>query len=145
MATTERLIDASAQNVFRVLADPESYAHWVVGSNEIRAYDQDWPRVGSTFHHTQGKWPLTVKDTSSVLEADHDRRLVLEVRTRPFVVAKVELELTPQNGKTQVRMTESPTGGVLKPLNNPVLEYLTHLRNRRGLGRLARLAEAVRD
>ena len=144
MATTEKLIDAPAENVFRVLADPESYAHWVVGSNEVRAYDEDWPRVGSTFHHTQGKWPLTVKDTSSVLEADPGRRLVLEVRTRPFVVAKVELDLTEENRKTRVRMVESPTGGVLKPLNNPVLELLTHLRNKRGLSRLARLAEAVR-
>ena len=145
MATTERLIDAPAEKVFSVLADPESYAHWVVGSNEIRAYDDDWPRVGSTFHHTQGKWPLTVKDTSSVLEAERNRRVVLEVRTRPFLVAKVELDLTPQNGKTRVRMVESPTGGLLKPINNPLLELLTHLRNRRGLARLGRLAEAVRD
>ena len=144
MAVTEQLIDAPAEYVFKVLADPESYAHWVVGSNEIRAYDKDWPRVGSTFHHTQGKWPLTVKDTSSVVEAEPNRRLVLEVRTRPFVVAKVELDLTPQNGKTLVRMDEVPIGGLLKPINNPLLELLTHLRNRRGLGRLARLAEAVR-
>src|SRR5688572_33488795 len=132
MATTERVIDASAENVFRVLADPESYAHWVVGSNEIRAYDEDWPRVGSIFHHTQGKWPLTVKDTSSVLGMQTNRRLVLEVRTRPFVVAKVQLDLTPQNGKTHVRMVESPTGGLLKPINNPLLELLTHLRNKLG-------------
>jgi uncharacterized protein YndB with AHSA1/START domain len=145
MATTERLINAPAEKVFAVLADPESYAHWVVGSNEIRAYDHDWPRVDSTFHHTQGKWPLTVKDTSSVLESQPNRRLVLEVRTRPFLIAKVELDLTPQNGGTCVRMVESPTGGLLKPINNPLLELLTHLRNRRGLGRLGRLAEAVRD
>jgi hypothetical protein len=80
-----------------------------------------------------------------VLEAEPSRRLVLEVRTRPFVVAKVELDLTEENRKTRVRMVESPTGGVLKPLNNPVLELLTHLRNKRGLSRLARLAEAVRN
>ena len=144
MATTEKLIDAPPENVFRVLADPESYAHWVVGSNEIRAYDEDWPRVGSTFHHTQGKWPLTVKDTSSVIEAEPNRRLVLEVRTRPFVIAKVELELTEQGERTRVRMVESPTGGFLKPLNNPLLELATHFRNKLGLDRLARLAEAVR-
>lgn len=145
MATTEKLINAPAENVFTVLADPESYAHWVVGSNEIRAYDKDWPRVGATFHHTQGKWPLTVKDTSSVLEAEPDRRLVLEVRTRPYVVAKVELDLIPQNGRTCVRMVETPIGGLLKPVNNPLFELLTHVRNKRGLGRLARLAEAVRN
>ena len=144
MATNEKLIDAPAEKVYAVLADPESYAHWVVGSNEIRRYDNDWPRVGSTFHHTQGKWPLTVKDTSSVLEAEANRRLVLEVRTRPFVVAKVDLELTPAGKKTRVRMVERPIGGLLSPLNNPLLELATHLRNKLGLDRLARLAEAVR-
>jgi hypothetical protein len=79
-----------------------------------------------------------------VLEADPDRRLVLEVRTRPYVVAKVDLELIPENGRTRVRMTEFPTGGILKRVHNPVLDLLTYLRNARGLDRLARLAEAVR-
>lgn len=144
MATNERVIRAPVEKVFTVLADPESYAHWVVGANEIRSYDAAWPKTGTTFHHTQGKWPLTVKDTSSVLEVEQDRRLVLEVRTRPFVVARVALELTPEGDGTRVRMTEFPTGGLLKPVHNPVFDLLTHLRNSLGLDRLARLAEAVR-
>ena len=144
MATNEKLVDAPIENVFTVLADPECYAHWVVGASEVRSYDGDWPRAGSTFHHTQGKWPLTVKDTTSVLEAEPNRRIVLEVRTRPLVVAKVELELTPENGGTRVRMSELPTGGLLRRVHNPALDLLTHLRNARGLDRLARLAEAVR-
>ena len=146
MATNEKLIDAPPENVYTVLADPESYAHWVVGSNEIRSYDASWPEEGSTFHHTQGKWPLTVKDTSSVIEAQPNRRLVLEVRMRPFVIAKVDLELTPEtNGRrTRVRMTEYPTGGLLRRVHNPLLDLLTYFRNSRGLDRLARLAEAVR-
>lgn len=144
MATNERLIDAPVENVFTVLADPECYPHWVVGASEVREYDEDWPSAGSTFHHTQGKWPLTVKDTASVLEVEPNRRLVLEVRTRPYAVAKVELELTPENGGTRVRMTEYPTGGLAKPVDNPALELLTYVRNARGLDRLARLAEAVR-
>src|SRR5688500_16165594 len=100
MATTERTIDSPAGDVFHVLAAPASYPHRVVGPTESRASDDDWRRVGSTFHRTQGKWPLTVKDTSPVIEAESHRRLVLEVRTRPFVAAKVELELTPHDGKT---------------------------------------------
>ncbi len=144
MATNEQLIDAPTDKVFTVLADPESYGHWVVGANEIRKYDADWPREGSTFHHTQGKWPMTVKDTTSVLSAEPDRKLVLEVRTRPYVVANVELELIPENGRTRVRMTEYPTGGLIKRIYNPVLDFLTYLRNAQGLKRLARLAEAVR-
>lgn len=144
MATNEKLIDAPVENVFTVLADPESYAHWVVGANEIRKYDQAWPDTGSTFHHTQGKWPLTVKDTSSVLEVEPNRRLVLEVRMRPYVIAKVDLELMPENGSTRIRMTEYPTGGLLRRIHNPLLDLLTKARNSRGLDRLARLAEAVR-
>ena len=145
MATNERIIDAPVEKVFTVLADPESYAHWVVGANEIRHYDKAWPKLGSTFHHTQGKWPITIKDSSSVIEVEPDRRLVLEVRTRPVVVAKVVLELTPDDeGGTHVRMTEYPTGGFLKTVHNPLLDMLTHMRNSLGLDRLARLAEAVR-
>jgi uncharacterized protein YndB with AHSA1/START domain len=145
MATNQKVINAPVENVFAVLADPESYSHWVVGANEIRRYDEAWPETGSTFHHTQGKWPVTIKDSSSVVEVEPNRRIVLEVRTRPLVVAKVELELTADDeGGTHVRMTEYPTSGLLKTIHNPVLDLLTYMRNALGLDRLARLAEAVR-
>ena len=144
MATNEKLIDAPVEDVFTVLADPESYAHWVVGANEVRDYDEAWPEPGATFHHTQGKWPLTIKDTSSVVEVETDRRIVLEVRARPLSVANVELDLIAEDGRTRVRMTEYPTGGLLKLVDNPLLDLLIRARNAIGLDRLERLAEAVR-
>ena len=60
------------------------------------------------------------------------------------MIAKVDLELTAENGGTRIRMTKYPTGGILRRVHNPVLDFLTYLRNARGLNRLARLAEAVR-
>jgi uncharacterized protein YndB with AHSA1/START domain len=80
-------------------------------------------------------------DGTSVLETDPNCRLALEVTDRPLGVARLDVELIPQNGGTCVRMVEHPTGGLLKPLNNRLFEMATHLRNERALDRLARLVE----
>ena len=66
-----------------------------------------------------------------MVEAETDRRLVLECPTRPYVIAKVDLELTAENGGTRIRMTEYPTGGIPRRVHNPVLDFLTYLRNAR--------------
>ena len=64
MAQNERVINATPGAVFRVLSDPRSYAHWVIGSIEIRNADPGWPQVGSRFHHTVGMGPLRIKEGS---------------------------------------------------------------------------------
>lgn len=61
MAQTERLINASPEAVFGVLADPRGYAYWVIGSLEVREADPEWPRPGSRFGHTVALGPLRVK------------------------------------------------------------------------------------
>ena len=78
-----------------MLADPDSYAYWVVGSKRIRDADASWPAPGSRFHHTVGVGPLTVDDHTESLAADRPRRLVLRANARPLGVAKVEIELEP--------------------------------------------------
>ena len=37
----------SPSRVFEVLADPRSYAYWVVGAHKIRDADDGWPAVGT--------------------------------------------------------------------------------------------------
>ena len=111
MATNEKLIDAPVERVFEVLVDP-ACTERVVGSHEI-----------------------------SLLEYDPNSRLAVEVHRGPLGVTRVDLEVIPQNGGTCVRMVECPTGGLLKPLNNALLEMLAHARNGRGLERLADTAE----
>ena len=106
MATNEKLIDAPVEAVFEVLVDPASCAE-CVGSADV-----------------------------ALLEYDPNCRVAVEVHRGPFGVTRVDLEVTPQNGGTRVRMVECPTGGLLKPMNNRMLELLAHARNGRGLDRL---------
>lgn len=141
MATTETYVNAPPDAVFDVLSDASSYGHWVVGSSEIRAAESDWPEPGSTFHHTQGFYGRGIKDSTSVIASQRPRQLVLEVRTRPIVVAKVELRLRPRGRGTHVTMIEYPTGGFVAKIDSPPVHWLTHARNRESLRRLGRMAE----
>ncbi len=123
-----------------MLADPDSYAYWVVGSKRIRDADPGWPKAGSRFHHTVGVGPLTIDDHTESLSADPPRRLVLRAKARPLGVAKVEIELEPERGGTCVTITENPAG-VQKPLTYfPPLQALTWVRNAESLARIEQLA-----
>jgi uncharacterized protein YndB with AHSA1/START domain len=141
VAVTRRLIRASPERVFDVLADAGSYGDWVVGSHSIRDADASWPAVGSRFYHRVGVGPLALPDHTEVMELDRPHLLVLRARARPLATARVELRLAPADGGTLVTMREGPadplSGLVLNPLTSPLIV----LRNRESLRRLARLAE----
>lgn len=141
MARTTTQIAASPARVFTVLADPWSYPRWVVGCKQIRGVEGDWPAPGSTFHHAVGMGPLTVHDSTTVTEARPGARLVLRARARPTGVARVEVDLAPRDGGTQVTITEVPVEGPPALLHNPVQDWLIDRRNREGLRRLKQLAE----
>jgi uncharacterized protein YndB with AHSA1/START domain len=141
LAVTETYVDAPPDAVFDVLADPESYGHWVVGSSRTRQADANWPRKGSKFHHTQGFFGIGLPDDTEVLESKRPRQLVLEARIRPFAVNKVELRLRRRGNGTRVTMIEYPTGGLAKLVANPLMDLLLHVRNLESLRRLRRLAE----
>jgi len=142
VSTNRRFIPAPPEAVWRVLADPESYGHWVVGSKCIRDADPSWPAPGSRFHHTVGVGPLTIDDHTESLAHDPPRRLELRAYARPLGVAKVILELEPRDGGTEIRITENPTG-VQAPLALfPPLQLLTKVRNAESLARIERLALA---
>jgi hypothetical protein len=134
-------MDATPEAVFAVLADAGSYGEWVVGSKEIRDAEGHWPDPGATFHHTQGKGPVVVKDTTSVIESQKPAHLVLEVRARPFIVSVVELSIEPLGtGRCRVTMYEHPTGGLVKPVWNPLFDRGMSARNVECLRRLEKLA-----
>lgn len=134
-------INAEPDTVYDVLADPVSYALWVVGNKRIRGYDRSWPAPGSEFHHEVGFWLIAVKDKTVALESNPGRRLVMLVRALPFVQATVSYSLEPDAFGTRVTMDEVPIGGPWEKLWNPVLDALTSLRNAESLRRLRLLAE----
>jgi uncharacterized protein YndB with AHSA1/START domain len=129
------------ERVFEVLSDPNSYGEWVVGSRYVRSAEDDWPAVGSRFHHAVGKGPFTVKDHTEVVEAERPHRLVLSAKARPFGTARVELDLQPTAGGTRVAMEEHPENPVLRVVMGPLGAFLIRRRNDESLRRLKRLAE----
>ena len=141
MSENHTYVDAPPDAVFDVLADAGSYAHWVVGSTEIRGVEGDWPAEGSKFHHTQGFFGVGLKDSTSSIAATRPRQLVMEVRFRPFMVGKVELRLRPHGRGTHVTMIEYPIGGPVAKIHNVLIDRALWARNVESLRRLRKLAE----
>ena len=141
MARNEHLVHASPAAVFGVLADPRSYAYWVVGSKEVRDADRTWPQPGSRFHHTVKIGPLRIKDHSRVEDVQAGRFLQLKVKGRPLGTARVKLELEDTGRGTRVTMTEDPADRFSRLVFAPLTHRLVHGRNIRSLDRLAELAE----
>jgi uncharacterized protein YndB with AHSA1/START domain len=129
------------EQVWAVLADPDAYAHWVVGSKYIRDADPSWPAEGAKFHHTVGIGPLTIKDNTQVLESRAPERLVLRARARPSGTANVVMQLEPHESGTRVVMEEFPVSGLAKIIHNPLQDKLIYHRNVESLRRLRHLAE----
>jgi uncharacterized protein YndB with AHSA1/START domain len=140
MATTVRLIPAPPERIWSVLADPESYGYWVVGSKTIRDTEGDWPQPGAKIHHRVGIGPLKINDNTQVVAAEPPARLVLHARARPLGTARVELELHPEGTSTRVVMVEEPGDRLSRILHNPLTDRLIDVRNRHTLARLAELA-----
>ena len=141
MATTRVQITASPDDVFAVLADPDTYGHWVVGSDTIRDADLSWPEVGSRFHHRVGFGLLRLNDHTEVLEADPPHRLVLRARARPLATAEITFLLSAHDHGTEVTMIETAGDKLSRLVFNPFTDPLVHLRNVESLRRLRRMAE----
>jgi uncharacterized protein YndB with AHSA1/START domain len=142
MARNETHVAAAPDAVWDVLMDAHSYAHWVVGSKEVREPDASWPQPGSRFHHTIGiGGPLTVKDHTEIEEISAPLSLVLLAKTRPWAVARVELYLKPEDDGTTLIMEERPVGGLVARAASVLLDPLIKARNTESLRRLKRLAE----
>lgn len=141
MSITRAHVDAPPERVFDILDDASTYEFWVVGCKDIRAVDAEWPAPGSAFHHSVGVGPLTLKDSTSVVERDRPRTLELRARARPAGVARVHFELTAQGSGTTVTIEEAPIEGLPAKLHNPLQDHLIHQRNEETLRRLKWLAE----
>jgi uncharacterized protein YndB with AHSA1/START domain len=128
--------------VFEVLSDPNTYPRWLVGAREIRDVEPEWPALGSRFFHRVGlAGPLTVADSTKVVDVDPPRRLSLEVRVRPFGRGRATFRLYetvsddhPGLACTRIELTEEPLG-ILR-LARFALDPVVDARNRRSLTHL---------
>jgi uncharacterized protein YndB with AHSA1/START domain len=131
----------SPEDVFEVLATPETYVDWEVGSSAIHRSDDAFPDPGTIFEHSHGIAFLQVHDTTQAIEVDPPRRLVLEVRLRPFFIGLVEFRLRPERGGTRVIVEEKPIGGLTKFVYNPLLDLVMRARNAEMLRRLRNVVQ----
>ena len=133
------------ERAFALLSQPRRYASWVAGANAVEDADADWPAPGAEFRHKQGLGPLHVRDTTQVLAADPPRRLELEARVRPLLVARVVITLRPEGDGTRVRMEEVATGGLARSvLERSPFPAAIRARNTESLRRLKAIAEEER-
>lgn len=141
MSTNKRLVHATPDQVWSVLADGWLYPLWVVGASRMREVDAEWPEPGAQLHHSVGTWPLLIDDTTEVVESNPGTTLTLRARAWPSGEAGVTLHLRPNGTGTEVVIEEDAERGpatlVPKVLRDPPLRW----RNVETLRRLAYLAE----
>jgi uncharacterized protein YndB with AHSA1/START domain len=140
MAVNEIEVAAPAEAVWEVLADPQAYAGWVLGTKRVRGADDGFPAEGTRLYHTVGAGPLTLSDWTAVLESKPRERLVLETRLGPLGSARVVLQLRERDGRTTVVFTERARRGPSRVLW-PAGELVLRGRNRWSLDRLKQIVE----
>lgn len=141
MSTTTWQASCSPDAVFAVLSDGWLFSGWVVGASRIRGVDEGWPAKGTNIHHSVGAWPLLINDSTTVLEVEPGRRLVLEARAWPTGEARVDIGIEPSPGGCRITITEDAVAGPATLIPSPLRQPLLQARNRESLRRLALLAE----
>ncbi|WP_323791877.1 SRPBCC family protein [Nocardioides sp.] len=141
MSTRHRIVNATPQQVWDVLADGWLYPLFVVGASRMREVDDGWPTPGSRLHHSVGVWPMLINDTTEVLECAPPAYLKLKARGWPAGEAHVELRVEAEGAGARISITEDVVSGpgrlMPKPLRDPQIAW----RNGETLQRLAYLAE----
>jgi uncharacterized protein YndB with AHSA1/START domain len=141
VTVNERVVDATPQAVWDVLADGWLYPLWVVGATRMRDVESRWPEVGSKIHHSAGVWPLVVNDNTEVLEVEPQRRLRLRAKGWPLGEANVVIELEPVGARTRIRISEDAAEGPGRLVPGVVRGPMLKWRNTETLRRLGFVAE----
>lgn len=141
MAVVERVVPATPERVFAVLANGWTYSDWVVGTAHISDVDNDWPQPGTHIYYQTATWPLKLKDKTVSVEADPPRSLLLRPRMWPLGEFAVRFTLIALNEcETKVKMAEEPVAGALQWVPMRLDDVLLHWRNTESLRRLSDLA-----
>lgn len=141
MASNERIIGAPIDSVWAALINPHTYPEWLLGADKILDLDDHWPAVGARFHHRVGFGPIKIDDTTSIIAINPPSQLVLEVRATPLVKAVVTFSLQPQGSMTKVQLIEEPAHRIIGNLVRPVMDPMTHMRNKASLSDFAHMLE----
>ena len=141
MSRNTRVMKATPEQVWKVLADGWLYPLWVVGASRMREVDDTWPAVGSKLHHSVGTWPLLIDDNTEVLECQPVSMLRLRARGWPAGEAEVVLRLNPSGAETEVVIEEDAVKGPAVLMPKPLRDVQLGWRNVETLRRLAFVVE----
>lgn len=141
VAIVQRIVPAPPDQVFAVLADGWTYSDWVVGTVHIRDVDASWPQPGAKLHHKAGPWPVSLKESSTVLSCVPGRELTILAGLWPLGEATVQMVLDPvDGGRTRVTMEETFRAGPLRWIHTKLNDLVLHRRNVESLRRLSDIA-----
>jgi hypothetical protein len=157
-SVTTVVAEASAEQVYAVLADPRAPGYYVVGTSHVRRFDPRWPEAGTALHFSAGIGPFKLRDRSTVVESRPPHHLVLDAQLRPLGALRIEFEVrelpagpphgpdvAPQRPRTEVTLREWPERGLIaSPGLRRLASALIDLRNKELTRRLRLLAERRR-
>lgn len=141
MSVNRRMVAATPDDVWNVLADGWLYPLWVVGAARIRDVDDNWPEKGSRIHHSVGAWPLLIDDHTEVLDAVPGRSIKLRARGWPVGEAEVVIRLSDVGAETEVVIEEDAVAGPGVLVPEPFKGLTLKWRNIETLRRLAFIVE----
>ena len=141
VSTNTRLVRATPDQVWAILADGWLYPLWVVGASRMREVDDHWPERGARLHHSVGTWPLLLDDTTEVVDATPGVTLELRARAWPSGEAAVALHLRPNGVGTEVVIEEDAEAGPAALVPGLLREPPLRWRNVETLRRLPYLAD----
>ena len=141
MSTNTRLIHATPEQVWEVLADGWLYPLWVVGASRMREVDDHWPAVGAQLHHSVGTWPMLIDDSTEVVDTTPGLMLKLKARAWPTGAASVTLRLEAVGTETEVTIEEDAVSGPAVLIPKPARDVMLAWRNVEALRRLAYVVE----
>ncbi|MFI5977470.1 SRPBCC family protein [Streptomyces sp. NPDC051452] len=141
MAVRHRLIKASPDVVWDVLADGTRYGDWVVGTASSEPKRGQWPQEGSSIGYEIRLGPFSLGNETVVRRCREKSVLELEARAGFLGTARIAIELREWGRHCLVIVDEHPLQGAGGTLHNSGFEVLIQLRHRTMLARLARLCE----
>jgi uncharacterized protein YndB with AHSA1/START domain len=144
MAIRQKLVGASPDEVWKVLADGSSYGDWVVGTSATRPRKGDWPELGSEIEYTVRLGPSTFSGRTIVRRCEPPHHLELEAESGRLGTARIALEVRHWGDETLIIFEEHPLRGPGGFLHNAAVDAIAQLRNRSMLSRLSRLVERRR-
>ncbi|PPS78415.1 SRPBCC family protein [Streptomyces sp. MH60] len=142
MAVRHRLIQATPEAVWDVLADGDLYVEWVVGPSEVTPKNGQWPEVGATIAYEVRLGPLRLNNETVVRRCVPGSELELEAKAGRLGTARIAVELRPWGEQCLVIVDEHPLRGPGGLLHNVGVEALIQVRHRAMLARLANLCES---